>query len=347
VSSAIHASAEAGGAGLPPRTVDLDRLATDWWSALDAAQAALRAADLYLGSEELGRRGFRLARERVEAVELLDGLAHDLHARVRLLSFLASPAVTSRMLGLPSDVIACVFDLDGVLTASAGLHASAWAETFDAFLLGRSERGRRHFIPFDRHGEYDDHLAGRSRLEGVRSFLASRGISLPEGAADDSPGVETVHGLGNRKNEVLQRRLAQLGVAAFEGSRSYLEALRMLGIRCAVVSPSANTRTILQRAGITEPIDVVVDGEVIDRQQLRVKPAPDTLLAACRALRALPEQVTAFETTTVGIAAARSAHVRLVVGVDRTGHAGALRASDADLVIDDLAELLDSAPHGL
>ena len=145
------------------------------------------------------------------------------------------------MLGLPDGVVACVFDLDGVLTTSATMHALAWAETFDPFLLERAERSHREFVPFDRRTEYQVYIAGRPRLEGVRGFLGSRGIGLPEGDADDPAGAETMHALANRKNQVLQQHLDRQGVAAFSGSRFYLEAARSIGVHRAVVSASANT----------------------------------------------------------------------------------------------------------
>jgi beta-phosphoglucomutase-like phosphatase (HAD superfamily) len=325
------------------RRPPLDTLVFHWWTALDAAQSALGAAAVYLGEYELSMRGVGLGAERDEIVEILRGLSRDLHQDSRLLDLLATRAGTNRMLGLPREVSACVFDLDGVLTASASLHASAWAETFDAFLLERAERSRRQFIPFDREGEYQEYIAARPRLEGIRAFLASRGISLPEGGPGDAPDAETVHGLGNRKNLALQDRFVRLGVTAFEGSRSYLEAARMLGLRRAVVSASAHTATILERAGLTNLIDEQLDAATIEREQLQPKPAPDTLLAACERLRVLPHQVADFETTTVGITAARTAHMRVVVGVDRTGHNHPLRASNADVVINDLGELLGGA----
>jgi HAD superfamily hydrolase (TIGR01509 family) len=319
----------------------LDALASQWWAALDAAQAALRAAGPCLSPEELGERGRRLAAERTEAVGQLEGLAHDLHAQSRLLHWIAAPSTARRMLGLPNEVTACVFDLDGVLTTSATVHAEAWTDTFDPFLLERSEHGYRPFVPFDPRHDYEDHIAGRPRLDGVRAFLASRGISLPEGSPGDAPGTETVYGLANRKNDRLRRRLDREGVAAYEGSRSYLEAARMLGLHRAVVSASANTTTILERAGLASLIEERVDGDTMRSEHLLPEPAPDTLLAACELLHVEPRQTVVFETTPAGITAARSAGVKLAVGVNRNGHTDALRASDADIVIGDLSELFE------
>ncbi len=319
---------------------NVDALAAQWWSALEAAQSALRAAARYLSPQEVAERGHRLAEERGVAVHDLEGLAHDLHAHSRLVRWVGTPSVSRQMLGLPGEVSACVFDLDGVLTTSAAAHAAAWTETFDAFLIERAERSHRPFIPFDHDRDYDEHIAGRPRLDGVRAFLASRGISLPEGTPADRPGTETVYGLANRKNQALRRRLDRAGVAAFEGSRCYLEAARMLGLHRAVVSASSNTVTILERAGLADLIEERVDGETMRSEHLLPLPAPDTVLAACELLHVQPRQTVVFETTPAGIAAARQAGARLAIGVDRNGHTRALRASDADAVIGDLSELL-------
>jgi HAD superfamily hydrolase (TIGR01509 family) len=319
----------------------LDPLAAQWWTALDAAQSALRAASPYLSPQELGERGRHLVEERNVAVRELEGLAHDLHAHSQLLHLVATPSRTRHMLGLPNEVTACVFDLDGVLTTSATLHAEAWTETFDRFLLERAERSHRPFVPFDPDHDYEDHLAGKPRLDGIRAFLASRGISLPEGDTDDPPGAETIYGLANRKNRALRRRLDREGVAAFEGSRCYLEAARMLGLHRAVVSASANTAAILERAGLARLIEGRIDGNAMREERMLPQPAPDTLIAACQLLHVDPREAVAFETTPAGISAARRAGVKLAVGVARNGHAEALRASDADLVVGDLSELLD------
>ena len=319
----------------------LDSVSVRWWAALDAARSALHAAAHELGAQELGERTRRLAAERSETIKLLQALAHDRHTASWILHWLAAPSLTRRMLGLPDGVIACVFDLDGVLTTSATTHAAAWAETFDPFLLERAERSHRQFIPFDPRREYQDFIAGRPRLDGVRAFLGSRGIGLPEGSSNDPAGSESMHGLANRKNQVLQQRLDRQGVAAFAGSRFYLEAARSIGVHRAVVSASANTQTILESAGLAHLIEYSVDGNTIEAEHLRSKPAPDTLIAACERLHVEPGQLAAFETTPAGIAAALAAGVKLTVGVDRSGYTEALLASDADLVINDLAELLD------
>lgn len=329
-------------------SADLDALVAHWRLALDTAEDALGSSATgmsRLSESELHLHRAWLAQERRSVACLLDAIARERHVRLR--RSLSSPRATRRMLALPGDVLGCLFDLDGVLTASAELHAAAWAETFDEFLSRRAEHASAdfaHFVrPFDPRDDYFVHLHGRPRLEGVRDFLASRGISLREGAARDRTDEETVHGLADRKNESLRRLLEREGVRAFEGSRRYLEAAREAGLRCAVVSPSANTEEILERAGLAELVEARVDGETIDRDHLGAKPAPDTLVAACRLLHVQPDEAAAFETTPAGIAAARTAGIRLVLGVDRAGRGGALREAGADVVTSGLAELLDPA----
>ena len=316
----------------------LDALAGQWWAALETAQAALGSARQYLEEREVAEHSQRLTQERNDAMRLLKGLGDDWQADSPLLDWLATPSVSRGLLGLPDDVIACVFDLDGVLTTSATVHAAAWADTFDAFLVRRVHDGNSRFEAFDETRDYASSIAGRPRLDGVRRFLASRGIRVPEGSEDDPPGTDSVHGLANGKSEALRQRLEQHRVAAFAGSRCYLEAARVLGLRRAVVSASANTRTILERAGLAGLIEEHVDGNVIEAEQLETKPAPDTLLLACERLHVEPAQSAAFETASAGIRAARAAGFRLAIGVERNGK-GTLRGSDADAVIGDLAEL--------
>jgi beta-phosphoglucomutase-like phosphatase (HAD superfamily) len=320
----------------------LDTLAATWWTALATAQSALQAAGLSLKADELSRRSLRLAAERTETVRLLDALARDLQTDSRLIGLLSVPGLTPRLLGLPHGVTACVFDLDGVLTTSAALHSAAWAETFDPFLLERAELSRRELALFDERHDYPEHIAGRPRLNGVRAFLASRGISLPEGEPGDAPGAATVHGLANRKSRALQDRLERQGVSAFAASRCYLEAARLLDVHRAVVSASLNTEDMLARAGLSDLVEDCVDGAAIEVRRLRPKPAPDSLLAACEDLHVAPDQTAVFETTAVGVAAARAAGAKLVVGVDRSGAEEQLRGSDADVVVEDLAELFQT-----
>ncbi len=318
----------------PAEPVSLDSLAAHWLASFEAARSALAAGSRILGPAESARRGSRLAEERVETIRLLRGLEHELHAHSRLVSWLGVPGASARMVGLPAEVTACVFDLDGVLTTSAEVHAKAWTETFDRFLVRQAEEHHRPYIPFDRKHDYPL-LAGRPRLDGIRAFLASRGLQLSE---------EAIQALADRKNELLQQHLDREGVAAFEGSRGYLEAAHLAGLARAVVSPSANTTLILHRAGLDGLVEAVVDGNMMAAEHLRPKPTADTLLAGCRLLGVEPARVAAFETTPAGIAAARAAGVKVVIGVDRTGEADVLRASDADRVVVDLAELLKAVP---
>jgi beta-phosphoglucomutase family hydrolase len=245
------------------------------------------------------------------------------------------------VLGLPESIRACLFDLDGVLTQTAKVHAAAWKEMFDAYLRTRAERTGQPFVPFDAHAEYDEYVDGRPRADGTRAFLASRGITLPEGNPDDPPTAETISGLSNRKNEIVLRTMADDGVAVYPGSVRYLDAVRSAGLRRGVVSASANTRQVLEAAGLADAFDVRVDGVVAARDHLRGKPAPDTYLAAARALGLEPAQAAVFEDALAGVAAGRAGHFGLVIGVDRVGQADALRSHGADVVVTDLAELLE------
>jgi beta-phosphoglucomutase family hydrolase len=245
------------------------------------------------------------------------------------------------MLGLPSPIQACLFDLDGVLTQTAKVHAAAWKEMFDAFLRTRSERAGEPFVPFDAVEDYDEYVDGKPRYDGVRSFLASRGIVLPEGDPSDPPGAETVAGLGNRKNDLVLALIRRDGVTAYDGSVRYVRAVRDAGLRRAVVSSSANCREVLAAAGIEDLFEVRIDGIVARRERLKGKPAPDTFLAAARELGVEPARAAVFEDALAGVAAGRAGGFGFVVGVDRVGQADALRDHGADIVVSDLAELLD------
>jgi len=245
------------------------------------------------------------------------------------------------MLGLPSPIRACLFDLDGVLTQTAKVHAAAWKQMFDAFLAARSARTGEPFVPFDPVDDYNEYVDGMPRYDGVRSFLASRGIVLPEGTPDDPPEAETVCGLGNRKNELVLALIRSQGVEAYWGSVLYLRAARDAGLRRAVVSASANAGEVLEAARIDDLFEVRIDGIVAEREHLNGKPAPDTFLAAARALEVRPGQAAVFEDALAGVAAGRAGHFGFVIGVDRVGHADALRQHGADRVVSDLGELLD------
>jgi beta-phosphoglucomutase family hydrolase len=243
-------------------------------------------------------------------------------------------------LGLPVTVRACLFDLDGVLTQTAKVHAEAWKEMFDAFLSANAKRTGEVFAPFDSVLDYDEYVDGKPRYDGVRSFLAARGIDRPEGDPGDPPDAETVHGLGNRKNELVLDLLRRQGVKVYEGSVRYVRAVRDSGLHRAVVSSSANCREVLEAAGIDDLFEVLVDGIVAKREGLRGKPAPDTFLAAARALDVQPSEAAVFEDALAGVDAGRAGRFGYVVGVDRTGQAEALRDHGADIVVSDLAELL-------
>lgn len=246
-------------------------------------------------------------------------------------------------LGLPKTVTAGLFDLDGVLTDTAAVHDKAWTEMFDAFLQERAERSGEPFVPFDPVADYATYVDGKPRPDGVRDFLASRGITLPEGNPDDGPDNETVNGLGNRKNQALLRRIREEGVAVFEGSRRYLEAARDAGLGRVVVSSSANTAEVLRVTGLDTLVEGWIDGLAIAAQGLKGKPAPDAFLAGARCAGIQPGQAAVFEDALAGVEAGRAGRFGFVVGVDRTGHADALSAHGADVVVTDLAHLLDGA----
>jgi beta-phosphoglucomutase family hydrolase len=248
---------------------------------------------------------------------------------------------TTSALGLPDRVRACLFDLDGVLTKTAVVHAAAWKEMFDAFLRARAERSGQLFVPFDDHG-YDEFVDGRARLDGVRTFLASRGIELPEGDPDDRPDRDTVAGLGNRKNDIVLRLIRDRGVERYEGSVKYVSAIRDAGIARAVVSASSNCKEMLEAAGIDDLFEARIDGIVAERERLAGKPAPDMFLAGARALGVEASEAAVFEDALAGVEAGRAGRFALVVGVDRGSHTDALREHGADVVVSDLSDLLES-----
>ena len=247
----------------------------------------------------------------------------------------------AQRLGLPGRIRACLFDLDGVLTQTARVHAAAWQEMFDAFLRERAARTREPFVPFDPVADYTAYVDGKPRYDGVRSFLAARGIRLPEGSPSDPPSAETVHGLGNRKNELVLALLKRDGVQVFEGSVRYVRAARDAGLHRAVVSASANCRDVLEAAGIEDLFEVRIDGIVAEQKHLEGKPAPDTFLAAAEAVGAQPAESAVFEDALAGVEAGRAGRFGFVVGVDRAGQREALREHGADVVVSDLAELME------
>ncbi|HET9104060.1 MAG TPA: beta-phosphoglucomutase family hydrolase [Solirubrobacteraceae bacterium] len=241
------------------------------------------------------------------------------------------------MLGLPDHITALLFDLDGVLTQTAKVHDRAWKQTFDAFLRRRDGDA---FTPFDAEKDYDEYVDGKPRYDGVRDFLHSRGIALPEGSPSDAPDSETVCGIGNGKNELVLELIKRDGVQAYEGSVRFVTAARDAGLRRAVVSSSANCRDVLVAAGIEDLFEARIDGRTADEQHLKGKPHPDTFLAGARALGVEPAHAAVFEDALAGVQAGRDGHFGYVVGVDRVGQADELREHGASVVVTDLAELL-------
>ena len=246
-------------------------------------------------------------------------------------------------LALPERISACLFDLDGVLTRTATLHAAAWKQMFDDFLSQRRSHAHdadEDLDPVRMPTDYVRYIDGKLRTDGVRSFLASRRIALPEGSPDDPPTAETIDGLASRKNELVLDLIERQGVEVYDGSIRFVEVARDAGIRCAVVSASKNTGTVLAAAHIEHLFEVRIDGVVAEQQAMRGKPAPDTFLAAAEALETPPDAASVFEDAEAGVEAGRAGGFGYVVGVDRAGNADALRAHGADIVVGDLSELL-------
>lgn len=245
------------------------------------------------------------------------------------------------MLGLPDGTRACLFDLDGVLTDTASVHAAAWKQMFDDFLAARAERDGTEFVPFDVKGDYGPYVDGKPRLDGTREFLCSRGVGLPEGGPGDAPDAATIHALSTRKNALVQEKISTVGVEVYPGSVRYLKAVRAAGLATAVVSSSANAEQVLDVAGLARYIDHRVDGVSATQRGLPGKPAPDTFLAAAADLGVDRAHAVVFEDALAGVASGRAGGFGFVVGVDRLGHADKLREQGADVVVTDLADLLD------
>jgi beta-phosphoglucomutase family hydrolase len=233
-------------------------------------------------------------------------------------------------LGLPPGTRACLFDLDGVLTQTAKVHAAAWKEMFDAYLRDRSQRTGEPFVPFER-SDYTRYVDGKLRVDGARSFLASRKIVLPDAEVEDIAG---------RKDDLMVELLRTKHVETYEGSVRFVEAVREAGLRTAVVSASKHCKEVLESAGIEALFDARVDGVIAEAEHLAGKPAPDTFLAAAHEIGVEPPEAAVFEDAIAGVDAGRAGHFGFVVGVDRVGHADELRRHGADVVVTDLGAML-------
>jgi HAD superfamily hydrolase (TIGR01509 family) len=316
----------------------LDTVASHWQLALDSAHSALSAAAGELAAADLATRSRELAEERRAAADQLARLAHA--TGVRPLPWLSNVPVTKQLLGLTSTTRGCLFDLDGVLTDSAVLHASAWAEVFDEFLLQFDATTDRHVAPFDRHADYRAYVEGRPRLDGVHAFLSSRGISVPEGRREDPPRARTAHGIANHKRDLLRRRLRGRAVTGLSGARRYLEAAGHAGLGRAVLSASANSLPMLELAGLATLVEQVVDASVMRAGGLRSRPAPDLVLAACQRLGIAPEDGVTFTNSPAGVAAGHAAGMP-VIGVAVGADEEVLLGFGAERVVPSLNALLD------
>jgi beta-phosphoglucomutase family hydrolase len=241
------------------------------------------------------------------------------------------------MVRLPETIRACLFDMDGVLTDTASVHAEAWKRMFDEYLR---ERLGPDAEPFDIARDYGQYVDGKPREDGVHDFLASRGIELPEGTPDDPPDADTIHGVGKRKNVLVLTLIEERGVDVYEGSVKFVDAARAAGLRTAVVSSSANTKLILDSAGIADRFEARVDGVTLAAEHIKGKPAPDSFLRAAELLEVPPAEAAVFEDALAGVAAGHAGGFGVTVGVDRHGQPDALREHGADVVVSDLAELL-------
>lgn len=236
---------------------------------------------------------------------------------------------------------AVLFDLDGVITNTATLHATCWKQMFDEYLRERAEQKGEAFRPFDLATDYRLYVDGEPRFDGVRDFLRSRRIQLPEGTPDDPADVETVHGLGNRKNELVNRAIAELGVEPYAGTVQFIHQLRGDGFKIAVVTSSQNCDAVLRAAKLDDLFEVRVDGNLIQAQRLAGKPAPDTFLIAAKQLGVEPIRTVVIEDAISGVEAGSNGKFGLVIGVARKGNAEELKRHGAHLVVDDLGELVE------
>ncbi len=236
---------------------------------------------------------------------------------------------------------AVLFDMDGVLTATAKVHAVCWKRLFDTFLKKRAAAMNDTLQPFDIESDYKLYVDGKLRYEGVQSFLESRDIQLPYGSPGETPNYDTICGLGNIKDELVQKVLESEGVKVYKGSIDLVRELLRMGIRTAVVSASKNCKPVLKAAGIRDLFDHIVDGEVAERLHLGGKPAPDTYLRGAEELGVLPKRAVVVEDAISGVQAGHNGGFGLVIGVDRKDNAGELKDNGADVVVKDLGELLN------
>jgi beta-phosphoglucomutase-like phosphatase (HAD superfamily) len=327
----------------------LDTAAFQWREALDAATDGLDNVSrsrraLHFSTPELQARAAQLEHERDTIERDLERLAGTTHTHLH--RHMHGPRACAALLSLGTAVECCVLELDGVLAPSTALHAAAWQETFDEFLSRHhlhAGAGLDPARPFGARGDYFRYLHGRPRIDGVHRFLDSRGIHLPNGDQSEAPGDETAWGVAARKNQILRRLLRQDGIRAYEGSIRFLELAREAHLGLGIVSASANTREILERAGLLGLVDDVLDGNAMSAERLRPKPEADSILGACSRLGIAPASAATFETTAAGIAAGRAAGVDRVIVVDLgAGSLGRAAAGSADRVVPELSELIDT-----
>jgi HAD superfamily hydrolase (TIGR01509 family) len=309
--------------------LDLNDTAAQWQWAFDAASRALEADRAVLPAAEISRESHHLTEERRDTAALLRRVAA-MHG-IAPSPWLSSGPVTPRRLGLPDRVRVCLFDLDGVLTDSDALHAAAWAEAIEPVLLALAHDDRAYYTPFDRDADYHAYFDGRLRTEGIRLFLAGRGVRLPD---------TTVSEIARRKGEILAHGLHSRRVAALPGAHRYLQAVGLGGIGRAAVSASTTASPMLELAGLAELIDARFDARTMRSRTLRSRPAPDLLLAACAELGSPPEHAISFTHSGAGVVAARSIGMP-VIGVASGTEADELRAYGADDVAPALQSLLD------
>src|SRR5262245_34981265 len=317
---------------------ELDATALHWQWAIDAASSALDAGSGMLATVELGRRRQSLTHERQEISTLLRRSAAAVGAEAEL--WLPPGHITLPMLGLRAPAKACIFDLEGVLTNSGALHAAAWAEALEPLLLTLSDEADIRIEPFDPDRDYRLYFDGRTRPDGIRMCLESRGLHLPEGGPSDPASAATVYGVARRKGAVLENRLANRGVAALGNARRYLQAAGYAHLGRAVLSASANTRPMLEIARLAQLIDACVDADTIRAARLRPRPSPDLLLTACSELGVAPEEAVSLTPSGAGVVACRSAGIP-VIGIASGVQAERLRDFGAERVVPSLSALLD------